>query len=67
MQASPECEAHLVSEALSHTNDHVLNHALDGSQASNMLATTVPDDKLDFETLCSFGKSDVHVDVFDAL
>lgn len=59
--------AHLVSEALSDTDDHVLDQALDGSQASNVLAAAVPDHELDFGALGGFGDSHIHVDVLDAL
>lgn len=47
-------ETHLVGETESNTLDHVLDLGSDGAKASNVLASSVPDDKLD---LVDGGKS----------
>ena len=39
--------AHLVKEAFCNAGNHVLDHGLDSSQASDVLSSTVPNDKLD--------------------
>jgi hypothetical protein len=39
--------AHLVGEAVGDTLDHVLDLGADGAEASNVLATSVPDDEAD--------------------
>lgn len=47
-------ETHLVGETESNTLDHVLDLGSDGAKASNVLASSMPDDKLD---LVDGGKS----------
>lgn len=40
-------ETHLVCETVADTLDHVLDGGADSTQAGDVLATSVPDDKLD--------------------
>ena len=59
--------AHLVEEALGNAGNHVLDHRLDSSQASDVLSSTVPNDKLDSCSLVGLDYTDVHVDVLEVL
>ncbi len=51
---------------LGYAGDHILDERLDGAQACDVLATTLPDGKSDLGPL-SFDELDVHVDVADVL
>jgi hypothetical protein len=54
-------------ETLADTDDHVLDQGLDCSQASDVLAGTVPHDKLDLGRLLRLLDLNIHIDVTDVL
>lgn len=65
-------EPHLVAEAVTNTLDHVLDGGADGAEASNVLASAVPDDEGDLVDLLlggSVGNDNAHrhVDVLNVL
>lgn len=62
--------ADLVAEALCDTGDHVVDEGLDGTQAGDVLAGSVPDDELDGGVAAlglGLDETKIHVDVLDGL
>jgi len=54
---------HFVLEALRDSLDEIQNEALDGPQASDVLATALPDGQKNLRVLLAFDELDVHVDM----
>ena len=51
---------------LGYAGDHILDERLDGAEARDVLATTLPDSKSDLCAL-SLDELDVHIDMADVL